>query len=158
MTEKFIDEEFLSFLQENKGIVSVGFTKENGFPEATPLFVVEAGDDYLCFIVRSKIVERMKNSKGLAISIFDWNASKFLGYQLKANFVIYPSQSDYAKEIISKFDQRRMTPSFLNTFANEMNEKLIIPQKRDYVVKADIELKYSVEPKPESAKPIMRKI
>lgn len=155
MDVKIIDDKVLEFIKNNKGIIALGYVNSKGYPEVSPKFVVEISENHISFIESKKeVVEMIKNSKSVSVAIFDWTGKVADGYQLKGSAEFFDKNSPKFKEILSKFESKTLTPNFLNEFLQEMEENKIIPEK-NFLVEIHFNIKYSLAPSPESAKPIV---
>jgi DNA-binding XRE family transcriptional regulator len=149
-----IDSNVLELLKLNNGIFALGFVRD-GYPVCYPRFAVEVEENSITFIESDvKVIESLKISNKIAISLFDWEGNTVKSFQLKGWAEVFEKETPYFDEIVKKFELRTMKPSFLNEIANRMNERMIIP-KKEFVVKLDFNIKYSQAPSPQSAKPLI---
>ena len=149
-----IDNDVLELLKLNNGIFALGFVRD-GYPVCYPRFAVEVEGNSITFIESDvKVIESLKISNKVAISLFDWEGNTVKSFQLKGWTEVFEKGTPYFDEIVKKFELRTMKPSFLNEIANRMNERMIIP-KKEFVVKLDFNIKYSQAPSPQSAKPLI---
>ncbi|MCX8028522.1 MAG: hypothetical protein N2712_00805 [Brevinematales bacterium] len=157
MNATLIDDKLLEFLKQNKGIIAFGYTRNDGYPIVEPKFVVDINEseNSICFIEsKQDVVNNIKSSKSVSVSIFDWNGKALDGFQLKGIPEVYTKESDFFNNVIQRLETKSLSPSFLNEFLEEMETSKIIPSK-NFVVKIEFNMKYSLAPSPESAKPIV---
>jgi len=149
-----IDDDVLELLRLNNGMFAFGFVM-NGYPVVYPKFVVEAIGNSMTFIESNvRFIENLRISNKISVSVFDWRGNTVKSFQLKGFANVYEKGTPYFEEIIRKFESRKMNPDFLNEIADRMDERIIVP-KKEFVVKLDLNMKYSQAPSPESAKPII---
>lgn len=156
MDIKLIDEKFLDFLRQTKGIIALGYF-DGIYPVAEPKFVVDVdeNENSLCFIESDENkIKKIRNSKSVSVSLFDWSGKVLDGYQLKGTVEVFSKGDKIFEEIIQSFISKSVKPLFLNEFLSEMEEEKIIPQK-NFVVKITFNIKYSHAPTPDSAKPLV---
>ena len=149
-----IDDNVLELLKLNNGIFVLGFVKGE-YSVCYPRFAVDVEENSITFIEGDvKVIESLKISNKIAISLFDWEGNTVKSFQIKGWAEIFEKGEPYFEEIIRKFETRTMKPEFLDEFIGRMDKRIIIPGK-EFVVKLNFNIKYSQAPSAKSAKPII---